>query len=171
VRALRLGARVSALADSRFRLAALVGVVVVVVDQATKALIARSMVLHETIHVAPFFAFTYLRNTGAAFGVLAGAPAGVRLPLLVAVTFVALAALVSFLRRAQAGERWLVGALGTILGGALGNLICRIRYGEVIDFLDLHWGDLHWPPFNVADSAITVGVIIVLLHGWRARPS
>jgi len=75
------------------------------------------------------------------------------------------AALVSLVRRTPPEERGVVVALGAVLGGALGNLVCRVRYGEVIDFLDLHWGDLHWPAFNVADSAITVGVAIVLLSG------
>jgi signal peptidase II len=108
-----------------------------------------------------------VRNTGAAFGLLAAAPAGLRLPLFLAVTLVAGVALVAYLRRTPREQRWLVGALGGILGGAVGNLVCRVRYGEVIDFLDLHWGDLHWPMFNVADTAISVGVAIVLLHTAR----
>ena len=85
------------------------------------------------------------------------------------VTVAAVGALVSYLRKTAPDQAWLVVALGGILGGALGNLICRVRYGEVIDFVDLHWGGLHWPAFNVADSAITVGVAIVLLHGVGRR--
>ena len=155
-------------ADGRLRLAALVAVAVVVADQATKAAVERSMTLHQSIDVLPFFALTYLRNTGAAFGVLAAAPASVRLPLFFLVTVVAVGALLSFVRRTPPDARSLVAALGAVLGGALGNLVCRLRYGEVIDFLDLHWGGLHWPPFNVADSAITVGVAFLLIHGlWR----
>jgi len=156
-------------ADPRIRLAALVVAAVLVADQVTKAIVERAMLPHETIALTPFFALTYVRNTGAAFGVLAAAPPGVRLPLFFAVTIVAAAALLSFLRRTPPDRRWLVGALGAILGGALGNLVCRVRYGEVIDFLDLHWGALHWPMFNVADSAITVGVTVVLLHSLRHR--
>ena len=156
------------ISDGRLGLAAAVAAAVVVVDQATKAVVAHAMTLHQSIDVLPFFALTYLRNTGAAFGVLAAAPASVRLPLFFGVTVVAVAALVSFVRRTPPGARALVAALGAVLGGALGNLVCRLRFGEVIDFLDLHWGDLHWPPFNVADSAITIGVAIVLIHGfWR----
>ena len=154
--------------DSRIRLAASVAVVVVALDQVTKAVVAAGMTLHESIPLLPFFALTYVRNTGAAFGVLGAAPTAVRLPLFLGVTMVAAAALVSFLRRTPADRRWLIGALGGILGGAVGNLICRVRFGEVIDFLDLHWGDLHWPMFNVADSAITVGAVIVLLTSVRA---
>jgi signal peptidase II len=160
---------VSLLGDSRLRLAATVAIVVLVADQVSKAVVERSMLLHQTIPLLPFAALSYVRNTGAAFGVLGAAPPSVRLPLFLVVTVVAIGALVSFVRRTPVEERWLVGALGGILGGALGNLICRVRFGEVIDFVDLHWGDLHWPAFNVADSAITVGVAVVLLHGLRGR--
>ena len=155
------------MSDSRLRLAALVGIAVLVADQVTKAIVERGMVLHETIPLLPVFSLTYVRNTGAAFGVFGAAPAGVRLPLFLLVTVAAAWALISMLRRARPGQRLLVGALGAILGGAAGNFICRVRYGEVIDFLDAHWGDLHWPAFNVADSAITVGVLIVLLTSLR----
>jgi signal peptidase II len=155
--------------DGRVRLAAIVAAAVLVADQATKAIVQAAMTPGESksIDELPFFALTYVRNTGAAFGVIAAAPPGIRLPLFFVVTVVAVGALVSFLRRTSPDHRWLVGALGGILGGALGNLICRVRYGEVIDFLDVHWGTHHWPAFNVADSAITVGVAIVLLHGLR----
>jgi signal peptidase II len=158
---------VSVTADPRLRLAALAGLAVVVADQASKAVVERTMGLHETIPLLPVFSLTYVRNTGAAFGVFGAAPAAVRLPLFLLVTVAAAWALVSMLRRARADQRVLVGALGAILGGAAGNFICRVRYGEVIDFLDAHWGDLHWPAFNVADSAITVGVIVVLLASLR----
>ena len=152
-------------ADQRLRVAALVAVAVVVLDQVTKAIVERSMQLHQSIDLTPFFALTYVRNTGAAFGVLGAMPASVRLPLFLVVTLVALGVIVTTLRKTPADRRWLVGAFGAIVGGAIGNLICRVRYGEVIDFLDAHWGDAHWPAFNVADSAITVGVAIVLLQG------
>ncbi len=155
------------MSDSRLRLAALVALAVLVVDQVTKAIVEHAMVLHETIPLLPVFALTYVRNTGAAFGVLGAAPASIRLPLFLLVTVAAAWALISMLRRAQPGQRTLVAALGAILGGAAGNFICRVRYGEVIDFLDAHWGDLHWPAFNVADAAITVGVLVVLLRGLR----
>ena len=152
--------------DPRWGLALAVGVGVLAADQLTKAIVERTMRLHETIVLLPVFALSYVRNTGAAFGVLAGIPPAVRLPVFVAVTLGAAGALISFLRRTPADQPWVVGAIGGILGGALGNLVCRLRYGEVIDFLDLHWGDLHWPAFNVADSAITLGVAFILLRGF-----
>jgi len=158
---------VSIVADSRFRRAALVALAVVALDQVTKAIVERGMALHETIPLLPVFSLTYVRNSGAAFGIFGAAPAAFRLPLFLLVTVAAGWALVSMLRHARADQRILVSALGGILGGAAGNAICRLRYGEVIDFLDAHWGDLHWPAFNVADSAITVGVIVVLLLSLR----
>jgi len=158
------------LADPRLRLAAPVAAAVLVADQATKAAVAATMRLHESIPLTPFFALAYERNTGAAFSVLAGAPAALRTSLFVAVTLVALGVLASWLARAPADRPALAAAIGAIMGGAAGNLICRLRLGEVIDFLDLHWGALHWPVFNVADSAITVGVAVVLL-GARGAPT
>lgn len=161
----------SVLADQRVRIATAVAIAIVIVDQVTKAIVQHAMQLHQSIELAPFFALTYVRNTGAAFGVLGAMPASVRLPIFLVVTLVALGAIVSTLRQTPADRQWLVAALGAIVGGAVGNLICRLRYGEVIDFLDAHWGTAHWPAFNVADSAITVGVAIVLVQGLREPSS
>ena len=155
------------MSDPRLRQALLVAILVVVVDQVTKAIVERTMTLYETIPLLPIFSLTYVRNTGAAFGMLSGAPAGLRLPLFLLVTLVAVWALFSYLRAAPAHRRALVWALGGILGGAVGNFICRLRYGEVVDFFHLHWGAWSWPMFNVADSAISVGVVIVLLESLR----
>jgi len=154
--------------DPRLRQALLVALVVVTLDQLTKAIVERSMALYESIPIVPGFSLTYVRNTGAAFGMLAGAPPSLRLPLFLLVTAVAIWALVSYLRATPAHRRMLVWALGGILGGAIGNFICRMRYGEVVDFFHLHWGDWSWPMFNVADSAITVGVVIVILESLRS---
>jgi signal peptidase II len=153
--------------DPRLRQALLVAILVVVVDQVTKGIVERTMTLYETIPLLPVFSLTYVRNTGAAFGMLSGAPASLRLPLFVLVTLVAFWALFAYLRAAPAHRRVLVWALGGILGGAVGNFICRLRYGEVVDFFHLHWGAWSWPMFNVADSAISVGVVIVILESMR----
>jgi signal peptidase II len=167
VRALRGRGGVSRLADPRVRLAGLVAAAVFAADQATKAAVERLLPLHESVALLPFFTLTHVRNSGAAFGLLAAVPPMVRLPLFFAVTGLAAWVLVAFLRRTAPERRGLIAALGGILGGALGNLVCRIRYGAVIDFLDAHWGTWHWPAFNVADAAITVGVVLVLLSSRR----
>lgn len=131
------------------------------------------MTLEQTIDVLPFFALTYVRNPGAAFGLFRGAPEAFRIPLLLLVTAIAFVVLLGYLRETPAERRWMVVALGGVLGGALGNLYCRARFGEVIDFFHLHWGEWSWPMFNVADSAITVGVIALLISsfGDARKPS
>ena len=154
----------------RVRVAALAAVVVVVLDLATKAIIERTMTLYESIPLLPFFSLTYVRNTGAAFGILRDLSPALRLPLFVAVTVAAVGALASYLRQIRDDEPWVAAALGGILGGAAGNLFDRLRYGEVIDFLHLHYRGFDWPMFNVADSAITVGVALMLVHSLRAAP-
>jgi signal peptidase II len=156
--------------DRRVRLAVVSAIVVLVLDQATKAIVEHTMRLYESIPLLPFFSLTYVRNTGAAFGVLAGLPVVLRLPLFGVVTLIAVWALVSYLRQVRPDETWMAVALGGVVGGATGNLVCRIRYGEVVDFLHLHYRGFDWPMFNVADSAITVGVALVLLHSLRAAP-
>ena len=153
--------------DPRWRLALVVALVVFVLDRTTKVLVERSMTLEQTIDLLPFFALTYVRNPGAAFGLFRGVPEPLRIPLLLGVTVIAFVVLVGYLRETPAERRWVVAALGGVLGGALGNLYCRARFGEVIDFFHLHWGGWSWPMFNVADSAITVGVTIILLHARR----
>lgn len=154
--------------DARWRIACLVAATVFVLDRLTKVVVERSMTLDQTIDLTPFFALTYVRNPGAAFGLFSTVPGPLRIPLLLVVTLVAFWVLFGYLRDTPAHRRGMIAALGGVLGGAVGNLYCRVRYGEVIDFFHLHWGELSWPMFNVADSAITVGVAIVLLHSLRA---
>ena len=160
----------SAFADARFRRAGLVAAVVVLLDQLTKAIVQSSMSLHQTIRLGPFVDLVYLRNPGAAFSLLRDAPAFFRLPLFIVVTVVVAGALVAYLRSTPPEQTWIVTALGAILGGAVGNLICRVRYGEVVDFVFLHWGEWYWPAFNVADSAISVGAVVILLSSFRREP-
>src|SRR6185436_6403576 len=126
----------------RERRAAAVAVGVLIADQVTKAIVDATMVPGQLIPLLPFCALAYVRNTGAAFGMFAAVPAALRLPAFLAITAIALAALLSFLRQTPADRPWVIAALGAVLGGAAGNLVCRLRYGEVIDFVDLHWGGL-----------------------------
>jgi signal peptidase II len=109
------------------------------------------------------FSLTYLTNTGAAFGILAGQSVWWRQAFFVGVALVALIAIGYMYRRMRNDSVWYEVALAFIAGGAIGNLIDRVRLGSVIDFLDVYVGRHHWPAFNVADSAITVGVTIFLV--------
>jgi len=133
--------------------------VIVVVDQATKVIVDRSMALYQSIAIVDgFFSLTYVRNTGAAFGIFAGSAEIFRRPFLIVVSLVAIGFIFTMLRRLPDNEKGLITALAFIVGGAIGNLIDRLIYGEVIDFLDCYLGSYHWPAFNVADSFITIGV-------------
>lgn len=132
---------------------------IVVVDQLTKLIVDRSMPLYHSIPIVNgFFSLTYVRNTGAAFGLFAGSAEIFRRPFLIAVSLVAIGFIFTMLRRLADHEIGLSTALAFIVGGAIGNLIDRLVYGEVIDFLDCFWGSYHWPAFNIADSFITIGV-------------
>ena len=143
---------------------------IVVVDQLTKAIVDRAMSLHDSIPLIPgFFNLTYIRNTGAAFGIFSGAHEVFRLPFLIGVSILAIGFIVVMLKHLRLGETGLATALSFILGGAIGNLIDRIAYGEVIDFLDVYWSNYHWPAFNVADSFITIGVTITLFYLIRSK--
>lgn len=128
------------------------------------------MSLHHSIPVIEnFFSLTYIRNTGAAFGILAGSHEAIRLTVLVVFSLVAIGFILVLLKRLPSGETGLITALAFILGGAIGNLIDRIAYGEVIDFLDFYWSGYHWPAFNLADSFITIGVLIIAYYLIRAK--
>ena len=145
--------------------------IVVVLDQFTKAIVLARMEVHQSIQVIDgFFALTYVRNTGAAFGILAGRLAEFRVPFLLAVSVLALLMLLWFVRTIPAGRRAVIAACGGVLGGAIGNMIDRVAYGEVIDFLDVYVGAYHWPAFNIADAAITVGVVVLCLDAMGGAP-
>ncbi len=139
-----------------------VSAVVLLLDQATKLYIDRTMDLHTSITVVKnFFNITYLRNTGAAFSFLSNF--SYRLPFFILISVVAVTVILVVFHRLRPDQRFTAVALALIFSGALGNLIDRIRLGEVIDFLDAHWYDHHWPAFNVADSAICVGVALLAI--------
>lgn len=138
---------------------------VVFLDQATKLWIVRQFSLFESLPVLPgFFNLTYLTNTGAAFGFLAGQPALWRHLFFIGIAVVALFVLFILYWRRRRDSFFYELSLALIAGGALGNLVDRVRLGRVVDFLDFYIGRHHWPAFNVADSAITVGVTIFLVY-------
>lgn len=130
-------------------------------DQATKAWVIRNLDLFEIRTVFPGWAdLVYVRNPGVAFSLLANLdPAWVR-PALIAFTILEIGALLCFIRYlpGKGATPW---GLGMILGGAAGNLIDRARFGYVVDFVDIYRGDLHWPTFNLADAAITLGILLL----------
>jgi signal peptidase II len=112
-----------------------------------------------------FFYLTHVRNPGAAFGLFATAPAVFRLTFFIGISIVAIGIIISFFRKLAPGDRLSALALGSILGGAIGNLVDRIRYGEVVDFLHFRlWKGYSWPDFNFADSFIVVGVALLVLE-------
>ncbi|NTV50464.1 MAG: signal peptidase II [Geobacteraceae bacterium] len=139
-----------------------IAIVGIIIDQITKIAIDRSMQLFDSIPVIEnFFHITYVRNKGAAFSFLSNA--SWRLPFFIIVsTFASLVILVAF-RKLRDDQRLAHISLAMIFSGAVGNLIDRIRLGEVIDFLDVHWYRHHWPAFNVADSLICVGVFLLAI--------
>jgi signal peptidase II len=138
---------------------------IIVLDQLTKIIVDRTMPLHHSIPIVDgFFSLTYVRNTGAAFGIFAGSHEVFRLPFLIGVSILAIGFILVMLKRLRDDATGLVTALTFILGGAIGNLIDRVLHGEVIDFLDVYYSNYHWPAFNLADSFITVGVTITLFY-------
>ncbi len=144
----------------------IVSAVVLVVDQLTKVYIDRTMQLYQSIPVIDgLFNITYLRNKGAAFSFLADA--SWRLPFFIAISVIASVVILSVFLRLKAEQRFTALSLSLIFSGAVGNLIDRARQGEVIDFLDVYWRGHHWPAFNVADSAICVGVFLLAIDMLR----
>jgi signal peptidase II len=148
-------------------LAGVVGTVFVV-DQITKGLIQRTMRLHESIPIIDrLFSLTYIRNPGAAFGLFAEHGNGLRMIFFVTISVAAILFLWSLFVKTPK-EAWLGRlSIAMVMGGALGNLVDRVRFGEVVDFLDFYIGTYHWPAFNVADSCISVGVALMLWYFIR----
>jgi len=155
---------IGAAATPRRHLEVWLPMVIVAVDQATKAMVKQALPLHDSVTIIPgFMDFTHVLNSGAAFGILNG----VDFPFkTVVIAVIAMAALVGVgLYAASISHHQLVARVGLalILGGAAGNLIDRVLFGSVVDFVDVYWRNHHFWAFNVADSAISVGVAIMIL--------
>jgi len=140
-------------------------VLVMILDQWTKLLVLSHFEYGESVlMIKEFFSLTYVRNTGAAFGFLASANPAFRVPFFLAVPIIAMVILGFLYRDLPQSARWRSLALGLVTGGAIGNLIDRVRLGFVVDFLDFHFKNVYYfPAFNIADSSICVGVGILLL--------
>ena len=144
-------------------------ILVILADQWTKSLVLAKFAYGESVALIPdWFSLTYVRNTGAAFGFLADANPSFRVPFFMVVPLIAMVVLGLLYRDLPKGSRYRAISLGLVSGGALGNLIDRVRLGYVVDFLDFHWKTAwYFPAFNVADSAICVGVGILLLATFK----
>lgn len=140
---------------------------IVLADQATKSVVVSNLNLYEVKPVLEgFFNITYITNTGAAFGFMAGSDKWRHIFFQV-ISIVALCGLVYLYRSSHNRSYSLFWGISLVFGGALGNLIDRIRYRSVVDFLDFYVGRYHWPAFNIADSAITVGGVLLAWHFFR----
>jgi signal peptidase II len=141
---------------------------VIALDQVTKFLVTRFFELYERVEVLPVLDFTLLHNTGAAFSMLAGA-SGWQRPFFITLGIAVSLLLLVWMWRSPRGDKLLPVALSLILGGALGNVIDRVRLGYVIDFIHAHWGASYFPACNIADSAITIGAGLLIIDSFRER--
>jgi len=134
-------------------------VAIIVMDQWTKDVVQQRLALYQRVEVIQgFFNLTHVRNPGGAFGIFGGEKGGLGSWLFVLVSLVAIGSILFLLVKTKEGEKTLSFSFSLVLSGAVGNLIDRLRFGEVVDFLDFHLHSYHWPAFNVADSAICIGI-------------
>ncbi len=150
---------------NKFTNLAIVAALVVSADQITKALVLKHLPVHRSFPViAGFFDITHIQNPGGAFGFMANMSATVRAFVFLLISSLAVGLVFYLYIKTPRSHSFLATGFALIFGGAIGNLIDRIRFGSVVDFLDVYIGKHHWPAFNIADSAITVGVFIFLFH-------
>jgi signal peptidase II len=138
----------------------------VIADQLTKMMVLGSLKLYESIEITSFFSLTHVHNYGAAFSFLADED-GWQQYFLVSISVIASIAIILWMSKTSTKQPYKLIALSLILSGAIGNLIDRAVFGFVIDFINLHYQDFYWPVFNVADTAITLGVILLLLVDFK----
>ena len=155
----------------RFTILSVVSLAIIALDQITKSYIVSKMYLHQSIPIIPdYFSLTYIRNPGAAFGILASSSSGFRMVFFLITSIFALGLLITIFVRLEPSDWWGQLTIASIFGGAIGNLIDRLQFGEVIDFLDFYISGYHWPAFNVADMAISIGVCsLFLLFAFEKR--
>lgn len=139
-------------------------------DQFTKHLVIAHVPFGGAVEIIPGWVnIVHMRNPGAAFGILAGSEWEFRSLFFIGVSVVALVLIIALLRFSDDMDGYLLAGYSLFFGGALGNLVDRVRFGEVTDFLDVYWGNFHWPAFNVADSALCMGAFFIFLHFLRAN--
>ncbi|MEN8178832.1 MAG: signal peptidase II [Pseudomonadota bacterium] len=138
---------------------------VILLDQATKQFAEAMLTAYQPVYVLPFFDLTLMYNKGAAFSFLSD-QGGWQRWFFVVLALMVTAVLIGWLRRLKAEEKWVALSLSLIIGGAVGNVIDRVLFGQVIDFVHLHYQQHYWPAFNLADSAISVGVAVMLIDAF-----
>jgi signal peptidase II len=151
--------------NNKYTKLVVIGGITIMLDQFTKELILRYLPFNRTVPVIEgFFNITHIHNPGGAFGLMANLGPTMRSIIFLFISSLAVGIIFYFYRKTPAKYSLLATAFALIFGGAIGNLIDRVRFGIVIDFLDFYVGQLHWPAFNIADSAITIGIGIFLYH-------
>jgi len=140
--------------------------ILVIADQLTKLMVLGFLELYESIEITSFFSLTHVHNYGAAFSFLADED-GWQQYFLVSISMIASIAIILWMKKTSINQPYKLIALSLILSGAIGNLIDRAVFGFVIDFINLHYQDFYWPVFNVADMAITLGLILLLLVDFK----
>lgn len=150
----------------------LISIAVFLLDQISKQIVVQSLVQHQSIEVLPdFFSISYIHNRGAVFGLGSTFATPYLSWLLSLLSVVSLVVILAYFLRVNATNRRLYTGLALVLGGAMGNLYDRLKNGYVVDFIDVHWFQHHWPTFNLADSAICIGVGLLLLSMASAHDS
>ncbi len=145
-----------------------VSAVVVVLDQYSKMLVDSGLELHKPVELIPLLAIRKIYNSGAAFSFLSDA-SGWQRWFFIALALVVVIVLIAWLYRLQKNQVRTALALSLVLGGAVGNLVDRVLYGYVIDFIDVYYASWHWPTFNLADSSITLGAALLLLDAFTGH--
>ena len=150
--------------SKKYLIVAVISMLVIILDQYTKHLIIQSFALYESLDIIQnYVTIVHARNKGIAFGIFAAQGSGTQTILLIITSCLAIAFIFYLVSSLKGKQLYATITLSFILGGAIGNLIDRIRWGEVVDFIDLHWYRYHWPAFNVADSAISLGLVLLII--------
>lgn len=146
------------------------GMIVLLLDQLTKYWVQKVFPLNTGKEVIPgFFNLVHVRNPGGAFSLFAGASQSLRQAIFIGLTSLVVAFLFYSYGKVRKEDTWTRTAYALVAFGAIGNLVDRIRFGEVVDFLDVYVGTYHWPAFNVADSAVSVGAVMLLISILRGK--
>lgn len=142
--------------------------VIIIVDQITKGIASAQLTMFDPVAVLPSFNFTLMHNQGAAFSFLSDAGGWQRWFFTILASIVSIAIII-WIKKLKPKEKMTAVSLSLILGGAIGNLIDRVRFGYVVDFIDVYYDTYHWPAFNIADSAITVGAVIMIIASFKSE--